>query len=93
MFVGICRIELLLLEGCSLKEKRQVVRSIIERLQHRFNISIAEIGHLQAQRRAEIGLAAVSNETHHLEKIIGKIVDFVEQDGRVQVLQVSKDYY
>ncbi len=81
------------MEGSSLKEKRQVVRSIIERLQHRFNISIAETGHLEAQRRVEIGLAAVSNETYHLERTLGKIVNFIEQDGRVQVLHVSQEYY
>ena len=81
------------MEGCSLKEKRQVVRSIIERLQNRFNISIAETGHLDVQRRAEIGLAVVSNESYHLEKIIGKIMNFVEQDGRVQVLNISKEIF
>ena len=81
------------MEGCSLKDKRQVVRSIIERLQNRYNISIAETGHQDVQRRTEIGLAAVSNESYHLEKMIGNIINFIEQDGRVQVLNINKEIF
>ncbi len=93
MFVGICRIELLLMEGCSLKEKRQVIRSIIERLQNRFNISIAETDHLDVQRRAEIGLATVSNEARHLENTLEKILNFIDQDDRVQVLNITREIF
>ncbi len=91
MFVGTCSLELLLAEGNSLKEKRQVVRSIVERLKSRFNISIAEIGYLESTRRAEIGLAAVSSDTVYLEKLISKVINFVELDGRVQVTGISRE--
>ncbi len=93
MFVGICRLELVLMESNSLKEKRQVVRSIVERLQHRYNISIAETGQHESLRRAEIGLAAVSNETVYLEKLMGKVVNFVDQDTRVQIVNISKEIF
>jgi uncharacterized protein YlxP (DUF503 family) len=93
MFVGICRLELYLLESNSLKEKRQVIRSIIERLKNRFNISIAEVGCQDALRRAEIGLAVVSNETIHLEKVIGKVVNFIESNGQVEIIKMDKDIY
>lgn len=93
MFVGICRLELTLMEGDSLKEKRQVVRSIVERLQHRFNISIAETAQHDMLRRAEIGLAAVSNETVYLEKLMGKVVNFVDQDTRVQIINIHKEIF
>lgn len=93
MFIMMCRLELLLMEGNSLKEKRRVIRSIIERLQNRFNISIAEVGYQDTLRRTEIGVSAVSNEAVHLEKIIGKIINFVELDCRIQIINIEKEIY
>lgn len=81
------------MESTSLKEKRRIVRSIIERLKSRFNISIAEVGHLKALRRTALGLALVSNETAYLEKMMGKVVNFVEADTRVQIIGLDKEIY
>jgi uncharacterized protein len=93
MFVGICRLELLLPECSSLKDKRQVIRSLIERLKSRFNISIAEVGFLDLLRRSEIGFSVVSNETRHLESLMGKVVSFIEGDSRVQIVSIHKEIY
>jgi uncharacterized protein len=93
MFVGICRLELLLSDCSSLKDKRQVIRSLIERLKNRFNISIAEVGFLDLLRRSEIGFSVVSNETRHLESLMGKVVSFIEGDSRVQIVSIDKEIY
>ncbi len=93
MFVGICKLELYLMAGNSLKEKRQVIRSIIEKLKNRYNISIAEVGGQEALRRAEIGLCLVSNETVYIEKVITGIVRFIEGDGRVEIIKIDKKIY
>lgn len=93
MFVGMCRLDLLLSECNSLKDKRQVIRSLIERLKSRFNISIAEVGYLDLLIRSEIGFAVVSNETRHLESLMGKVVNFIEFDGRVQIVSIHKEIY
>ena len=81
------------MEGASLKDKRQVIRSIIERLKSRFNISIAEVGCQDVLRKAEIGLAMVSNETTHLGKLVDKVVNFIENDGRVQIVNIEREIY
>ena len=81
------------MEGASLKDKRQVIRSIIERLKSRFNISIAEVGCQDVLRKAEIGLAMVSNETTHLGKLMDKVVNFIENDGRVQIVNIEREIY
>lgn len=93
MFTVICRLELHLMEGASLKDKRQVIRSIIEKLKSRFNISIAEVGCQDVLRKAEIGLAMVSNETTHLGKLVDKVVNFIENDGRVQIVNIEREIY
>jgi len=91
MFAGICRLGLILPEGNSLKEKRNIVKSIIERLRHRFNISIAEVERHDALRRAGIGFAVVSNEKSHLEKLIHSVVNHIELDGRVEIEFIEQE--
>ena len=91
MFVGVCQLGLILPEGSSLKDKRSVIKSIRERLRHRFNISIAEVGFQDALRRAEIGFAAVSNETVYLEGLLDKVINHIESDGRVEIHAIDRD--
>ncbi|HHT47135.1 MAG TPA: DUF503 domain-containing protein [Firmicutes bacterium] len=93
MFVGICKLELHLMEGNSLKEKRQVIRSIIERLKNRFNISIAEVGDLDVIRRSSIGFTVVSNEKTYIERLMGKVINFIDSDVRVQIIDIDKEIH
>jgi uncharacterized protein len=74
MIVGSLRVRLLVRESRSLKDKRQVVRSIKDRLRHRFNVSIAEVEAQDHRQLAVLGLAMVSNEASHLRTVFGEIV-------------------
>ncbi|MEK7774061.1 MAG: DUF503 domain-containing protein, partial [Deltaproteobacteria bacterium] len=56
MVVGICRISLVIHGNASLKGKRQVLKSIIEKVRNRFNVSIAEVGDNDLWQRAELGV-------------------------------------
>ena len=91
MLAGICRMDLLIAEGHSLKEKRSVIKSILQRLQKRFSMSAAEVGQLDTLRRSEIGIAIVGNEAAYLEKKLSEAISFVERDGRVQVNRIEKE--
>jgi len=62
MVVGVCRVILNINEAFSLKEKRQVVKSIVERVKSRFNASVAEVGFNDKWKNAIIGISCVSNE-------------------------------
>lgn len=93
MLVGMCKIDLLIGEGHSLKEKRQVIKSLVHRLQNRFNISAAEVGYLDMLRRSEIGFAAVSNESAYLDKIITEAISFVERDSRVEIINTEREVF
>ncbi len=74
MIVGTLRVRLLLREARSLKDKRQVVRSIKDRLRHRFNVSVAEVEEQDHLQLAVLGLAMVSNDTHHVRTTLDQIV-------------------
>lgn len=89
MVVGICSIELVMFENHSLKEKRHLIKSIIDKIKHRYNVSIAEVGEQDKWQKAEIGIACVSNDRKHVDGVLQKIINYIDQDGRfdLKILQ------
>ena len=74
MIVGSLRVRLLIRESRTLKDKRQVVRSIKDKLQNKFNISIAEVDELDHCQLAVLGVAMVSNEARHVRTTFDEIL-------------------
>ncbi|MBP1925552.1 uncharacterized protein YlxP (DUF503 family) [Sedimentibacter acidaminivorans] len=86
MIVGTCQIELIIFESNSLKEKRHVIKSIIERIKARFNVSVAEVDYLDLWNRSLIGVSVVSNSKILCDSTISKIIDFIDNDERVEII-------
>jgi uncharacterized protein YlxP (DUF503 family) len=74
MIVGSLRVRLLLRESRSLKDKRQVVRSIKDRLANRFNVAVAEVDHLDDRQIACLGFATVGNEGGHVRSVLEEVL-------------------
>jgi uncharacterized protein len=91
MVIGVCKIILSTEEASSLKEKRQIIKSLIERLKSRFNASVAEVDLNDAWKSAVIGVACVSNESSHVDSMIANIVNFVENDGRLVIVDYTTE--
>ena len=83
MNVGICKVRLRLPENSSLKGKRQVVKSITARVQHKFNVSIAEVDDNDLWQMATIGISYVSNDQRHTNEVLSKVVNFI-RDSRFE---------
>lgn len=80
----------LLLEGCtSLKDKRQVIQSLIDVTRRKFNVSIAEVDDLDVWRRSVIGIACVSNDGVYANRVLDKVLDHIESRPDVEVAQVD----
>jgi hypothetical protein len=80
MHVSVCQIELRLPENHSLKGKRQVIKSIIARLQNKFNISVAEVDNQDLWQLSTLGVACVSNHRRHAAEILSNVVKFIVQN-------------
>ena len=78
MVVGAMRLYLRLPENVTLKGKRGVVKSLIARLQNRYNVAAAEVGANDRWQAAEIGVACVSNSAAHANEVLSHVVRFVE---------------
>ncbi|KXZ39292.1 hypothetical protein SAMN05661008_00989 [Alkalithermobacter thermoalcaliphilus JW-YL-7 = DSM 7308] len=89
MIIGSCIIEITIYDVSTLKEKRHVVKSIVERLKSRYNISIAEIGMNDKWQRSQIGFACVSNSKNHANEVIDKVINFIENDQRIEITNIE----
>ncbi|MDP6102101.1 MAG: DUF503 domain-containing protein [Dehalococcoidia bacterium] len=78
MNIGVCRIDLELPASRSLKDKRKAIRSIVERVQSRFNVAIAEVDHNDSWQVATLGICCVSNDSRHANEMLSKVVQYVE---------------
>ncbi|TFH33710.1 MAG: DUF503 domain-containing protein [Anaerolineales bacterium] len=78
MHIGTLTVELHL-PGCnSLKQKRSLLKPLLSRLHREFNISAAEIDQHDHHRSAFIACAIVSNDVKHIQRVLEKIPDWIE---------------
>lgn len=86
MVVGICKLDLRI-TGCrSLKEKRQALKSLKDRTEHKFRVRISEVGFHDLWQRAALGFAVVGNERNIIEGLIQRISNFVGDLGTTSII-------
>ncbi len=92
MVVGILTISFSIPGANSLKDKRQVVKSLIDGIRHRFNVSAAEVGDNDVWRRAVVGVSCVSNERDVANGVLDHVVDFVESNPAIAVGAIDMEF-
>jgi len=78
MVIGVCTLELNIPMAFSLKDKRQVVKSVTARLRNEYNISVAEIGDQNVWNYAVIAIVAVSNDADYVHGLLTRVARWVE---------------
>lgn len=79
MIVGISEITLHLPESHSLKEKRQVLQSVMTRVRQRFEVAIAEVGENDVWQIAKLGVSCVSNSHQHADEVLKNVRRYIEE--------------
>ena len=87
MFIGALRLELYMPQCSSLKEKRQVMKSIIDRTRGRYNVSIAEIGNQDLWQVGSLGITCVSNSEHAVREKLNHVDRSIRALGKAEVLE------
>ncbi|MGE5598857.1 MAG: DUF503 domain-containing protein [Bacteroidota bacterium] len=90
--VGCAEAELLLPSAFSLKDKRQVLRSVTERLRRR-NLAVAEVAGQEQWNRAVLAIAAVGGEEGRIRRCLEEALRFIEMDGRCEVMTACVEVY
>lgn len=86
MVVGVATVELYIHGAGSLKDKRRVVRRVLDRVRNRFPVSAAEVDHLDLHQRATIGMAVVNNDGRQADSVLNKALSFVEEMHLAEVI-------
>ena len=93
MFIGSAKIYINLNGISSLKDKRRIVKSVIERLKSRFNVSAAEIDRQDNKRMAVLGIGLVSNDKTFTNQQLDTVLNFVHNDSRFYLGKIEREVF
>jgi len=79
MIVGVIELTLHLQESHSLKDKRQIITSLIPRVRQRFEVAIAEVAENDRWQIAKLGVSYVSNSRQHASKVLEQVRRYIEE--------------
>ena len=92
MHVAVVQLELHIPTSRSLKEKRAVLRPIVEGIRHRFQISVAEVGYQDKWQRALVGMAVVSDSYGHAVEVVDSVERWVWSKPEVEVTRFETEW-
>ena len=91
IIIGLCTVELFIPDSQSLKDKRQVLLSLKDRLRDKFNLSVAEVDGQDLWQRSVLGLACVANETRHVNQVLEQALNVIRAIPAVEIVQSRID--
>ncbi len=90
MFVGALELDVLLGDVHSLKEKRSVVRPVLAELRRKFEVAVAEAGHLDLHRRALLGVSCVAADHGHVPEVLDRCERLVAARPELELLSARQ---
>jgi uncharacterized protein YlxP (DUF503 family) len=91
MVIGTAQIQLSASWVHSLKEKRMVVKSIIDKVKNKFNVSIAEVDTQDYHQTITIGIACISNDNRHADSMLNEVLNFIESNTDAVVQDIHTE--
>lgn len=92
MFAAAVRFDLRLPACHSLKDKRGVLKSVIEGARRRFGVAVAEVGDQDVWQRAQVGVAAVASSRAHACEILDSVERFVWSFPELEVIEATRSW-
>jgi len=93
MVVGTLKIILHLHDNHSLKGKRKIVRSMVEKVKHKFKVSIAEVGSNDKWQKIELGVSTVGNDRRHIDASLNNILAFLDSLYLAEIVDSSIEIF
>lgn len=73
----------------SLKDKRRIVKSILDKTRHKYQISTAEVDYQDSLKEASLGFGMVTNNRQHAETILQKVINFIDTQSEVEIFKIE----
>jgi len=93
VIVGVCTVDLYLPTAQSLKDKRRIIKSALERMRGRFNVSAAEVEFQEQWKQARLGLAVISSDSLHARQVLDAAARLLEHYPELEVCHISYDFW
>lgn len=90
MFVGSLAVDVLLGDVHSLKQKRSTIRPVLAEVRRKFDVSVAEVGHLDLHRRALLGVAVTAADAVHCRDVLDACERLVAGHPELEVLSARQ---
>lgn len=88
MTIGLMRIEIFISDANNLKDKRGVMRSLIENVRRKFNVSVIEEGNVK-WRRGIVNIVHISTNRASCNSELNRVIDFIKSDPRVEIINYN----
>lgn len=89
MVVGVYTVELFIADSQSLKDKRQVLHSLKDRLREKFNLSVAEVDGQDLWQKAVVGMACVANESRHVQQVLEQALNVIKGTPTIEIVRTQ----
>ncbi len=89
MIVGVLHVECSLPGTQSIKDKRRILRSLLDRLHNRFHVAAAEVTHQDSWRRAGLAVACVSTSARHADEVLARVAREIDRHGDLVLMDYS----
>ncbi len=89
MVVGLCTVELFIAGSQSLKDKRQVLHGLKDRLRGKFNLSVAEVDGQDLWQKAVLGMACVANDGSYVNQVLEQALNVIKSMPTVEVVRTQ----
>ena len=87
VIVGLCTVELFIADSQSLKDKRQVLLSMKDRLQRKFNLSVAEVDGQDLWQKAVLAFACVANDGRYVNQVLDQALNLIRSNPAIEIVQ------
>ena len=92
MTVGVLTVSIEIPQSGSLKDKRQVLRSLLDGLRNKFNVSAAELDRLDSWNYSTIGVAVISNDKVFANRVLDNVARRIESNPRITILEYALEF-
>ncbi len=92
MIVKTLELDIYIPESNSLKDKRRVLKSLINRCRQKFNVSISELEDIDKIRHTVIGIATVTNSNSYADEILDKCLNLIENEYSVEIINIEREW-
>lgn len=92
MIVGLLRCECFIANAQSLKDKRRVIKSVLERAKNRFNIAASEVGGQDVWQRTTLAFVTVSSSKKIADAELQNILTIIDQNDEIECVSIEWEW-